>query len=87
MASPPAANETGDAANGNSTTNAETAPEPKKTVMDRLGSISSTALHDFVDITVFLILGAMLAALIKQQIGSERIDTLSQQQPILAIPG
>ena len=59
----------------------------KKTVMDRLNNISSTALHDFVDITVFLILGAMLAALIKQQIGADRIDTFSQEQPILAIPG
>jgi uncharacterized membrane protein YraQ (UPF0718 family) len=29
----------------------------------------------------------MLAALVKQQIGAERIDTFSQQQPILAIPG
>jgi uncharacterized membrane protein YraQ (UPF0718 family) len=66
---------------------AENGAEPKKTVMGRLSNISSTALHDFVDITVFLILGAMLAALIKQQIGSDRIDAFSQQQPILAIPG
>jgi uncharacterized membrane protein YraQ (UPF0718 family) len=63
------------------------APAAKKTAMSRLSNISSTALHDFVDITVFLIVGAMLAALIKQQIGSERIDALSQQQPVLAIPG
>jgi uncharacterized protein len=59
----------------------------RKTIMGRLNNISSTALHDFVDITVFLIIGAMLAALVKQQIGSDRIDSFSQQQPILAIPG
>lgn len=64
-----------------------TTGKQKKTIMERLGNISSTALHDFVDITVFLILGAMLAALIKQQIGAERIDTFSQEQPVLAIPG
>jgi uncharacterized protein len=39
-----------------------------------------------VDITVFLILGAMLAAVAKQQIGADRIDALSREQPILAIP-
>jgi uncharacterized membrane protein YraQ (UPF0718 family) len=71
---------------GNEAKNGEQA-EPKKTLMGRLNNISSTALHDFVDITVFLIIGAMLAALIKQQIGSDRIDAFSQQQPILAIPG
>lgn len=59
---------------------------PRKTVMDRLSNISATALHDFVDITVFLILGAVLAAIAKQQIGAERIDALSREQPFLAIP-
>ncbi len=59
---------------------------PKRTLMDRLGNISATALHDFVDITVFLILGAVLAAIAKQQIGSQQIDEFSQKEPILAIP-
>lgn len=58
----------------------------RRTIMDRLGNISSTALHDFVDITVFLILGAVLAAIAKQQIGATRIDQFSQDQPLLAIP-
>ena len=41
-------------------------PKPeRKTIMGRLNNISSTALHDFVDITVFLILGALLAALVE----------------------
>jgi uncharacterized protein len=59
---------------------------PRKTILDRLSNISGTALHDFVDITVFLILGAVLAAFARQQIGVERIAEFSQQQPLLAIP-
>ena len=44
------------------TTAGQPAATPRKrTFMDRLGNISATALHDFVDITVFLILGAVLA--------------------------
>jgi uncharacterized membrane protein YraQ (UPF0718 family) len=58
----------------------------KRSLFDRLGNISGTALHDFVDITVFLILGSVLAAIAKQQIGSDQIDRFSQQQPLLAIP-
>jgi len=62
------------------------ATAPRRNLMVRLGNISSTALHDFVDITVFLILGAMLAAFAKQQLGPDTIDALSREQPILAIP-
>jgi uncharacterized membrane protein YraQ (UPF0718 family) len=74
-------------ANDPTTTDATqlTAP-PKRTIMQRLGNISGTALHDFVDITVFLILGAVLAAIAKQQIGGDQIDSFSREQPILAIP-
>jgi uncharacterized membrane protein YraQ (UPF0718 family) len=82
VASKPANSEPVNGVNGNGAPSAE----PKKTIMMRLGNISATALHDFVDITVFLILGAMLAAVAKQQIGADRIDALSRDQPILAIP-
>ncbi len=44
----------------------DTSPEgtgPRQPFLRRLGNISATALHDFVDIMVFLILGAALAAL------------------------
>jgi uncharacterized membrane protein YraQ (UPF0718 family) len=61
-------------------------PARRRTLLDRLGNISATALHDFVDITVFLILGAVLAAIAKQQIGANNIDEFSRQQPVLAIP-
>jgi uncharacterized membrane protein YraQ (UPF0718 family) len=39
-----------------------------------------------VDITVFLILGAALASVVKLYIGTETIQQLSQEQPYLAIP-
>lgn len=61
-------------------------PGVKKSVLDRLGNVSSTAIHDFVDIMVFLILGTVLAALAKQHLGDEWIDGLSRDQPILTIP-
>ena len=61
-------------------------PAPKQPFAIRLGNISSTALHDFVDITVFLILGAVLAALARSFISSEQIESLSRDQPFLAIP-
>ncbi len=64
---------------------AEDAPAPKPPFMQRLGNISSTALHDFVDITVFLILGAVLAALAKQYIKAEQIESISTGEPFLAI--
>src|SRR6185503_18204032 len=88
VASKPVTNSTpADANSANGTNGSDAvAPEPKKTIMMRLGNISATALHDFVDITVFLILGAMLAAVAKQQIGADRIDALSREQPVLAIP-
>lgn len=61
-------------------------PIERKPFIHRLSNISATAIHDFVDITVFLILGALLAALAKQYITSEQIETLSTQSPLLAIP-
>jgi uncharacterized membrane protein YraQ (UPF0718 family) len=59
---------------------------PRKALWHRLGNISATALHDFVDISVFLILGAVLAALAKQYITAGQFEQLSKDQPFLAIP-
>ena len=65
----------------------ETAPPaPRQPFAKRLGNISATALHDFVDITVFLILGAVLAALAKQYITADQIEQLSTGEPLIAIP-
>ncbi|QJX00396.1 permease [Frigoriglobus tundricola] len=62
------------------------AQAPKKPLFVRIGNISATALHDFVDITVFLILGAVLAALARSYITTEQIETFSRDEPYLAIP-
>ena len=56
-----------------------------RTIMQRLGNISESALHDFVDISVFLVLGAVLASLSRMLIGNDRIAQLSLQYPPVAI--
>lgn len=62
------------------------APAARKPLSKRLGNISATAVHDFVDITVFLILGSVLAAVAKLYITQDQIQYLSREQPFLAIP-
>ena len=63
------------------------AEEPKKTFRQRLNNISSTALNDFIDITVFLIIGSIIAALVKSDpTFIKGIEELSRTQPILALP-
>jgi uncharacterized membrane protein YraQ (UPF0718 family) len=61
------------------------APEEKRSAWQRLSNISDTALHDFIDITVFLILGALLAALTRQLVTQEMISDLSRNHTVLAI--
>jgi uncharacterized membrane protein YraQ (UPF0718 family) len=51
----------------------------------RLGNITETALHDFVDIMVFLVLGALLAAYARQLFTEDQIYDLSRNHPVLAI--
>ncbi len=51
----------------------------------RLSRISETALHDFIEITAFLIIGALLAATAKVLISVETITQLSTAQPLLVI--
>ena len=61
-------------------------PAAKKTIFKRLSNISETSLHDFMDISVFLILGAVLAAFAKLFINPDDIQRLSSEMPYLAIP-
>ncbi len=61
-------------------------PAKSKSLLKRLSNISSTALHDFMDITVFLILGAILAAVAKMYLQGDVIEKISQEQPFVAIP-
>jgi uncharacterized membrane protein YraQ (UPF0718 family) len=65
---------------------APAARRERRPLFERLNNISSTAIHDFVDITVFLILGAVMAALAKQYIKAEDIQAFSTDQPLLVIP-
>ncbi|MBA4068082.1 MAG: permease [Isosphaera sp.] len=61
-------------------------PGVRKPLMKRVSNVSATALHDFVDITVFLILGAVLAALVKVNVAPSDIQALSRNEPYLTIP-
>jgi uncharacterized membrane protein YraQ (UPF0718 family) len=58
---------------------------PRRTVLQRLTNITETALHDFVDVMVFLILGALLAALSRQVIPRDQLEDLSRSYPVFAI--
>ncbi|HEV3255938.1 MAG TPA: permease [Gemmataceae bacterium] len=58
---------------------------PRRSPFQRLAAIAETALHDFVDITVFLILGALLAALSRVLLSHDRVEAMSREQPVLAI--
>jgi uncharacterized membrane protein YraQ (UPF0718 family) len=51
----------------------------------QINAIAETALHDFVDIMVFLILGALLAATVRLILTPEEIAQMSSGQPLLAI--
>lgn len=56
-----------------------------RSAWQRLSNITSTALHDFVDIMVFLILGALLASLAAVFFTPDDIAALGTAQPLLAI--
>ncbi len=57
----------------------------RRSVFQRLNNIAETALHDFVDITAFLILGALLAALTRQLLSHDEVEQLSRNYPVYAI--
>ena len=60
-------------------------PKTKRSWFGTISSISETALHDFVDIMVFLIVGALLAAFVRLLISQDDIARVSAGQPQLAI--
>jgi uncharacterized membrane protein YraQ (UPF0718 family) len=59
--------------------------ESRVPLTKRLGNITETALHDFVDISVFLIIGALIAAAAKVAIDPRTIARESEGKPTLAI--
>ena len=63
----------------------EDGPAEKRSPWQRLSNISDTALHDFIDITVFLILGAVLAALTGMLLNEKKLAELSSSHAVLSI--
>ena len=61
------------------------ADEPPKPWLKRLENIVETALHDFVDVMVFLILGALLAALSRQLIDRDDLALWAGHYPVASI--
>jgi len=65
------------------------ADTPRRSLWQRLNNITETALHDFVDIMVFLILGAVLAATVKGVLdynnAEDQIVQLAQAYPVSVI--
>ena len=56
----------------------------RRSFFQRINNITATALHDFVDVMVFVILGALLAALGRLLLKDE-LETLSRSYPVFAI--
>ncbi|HEY7423418.1 MAG TPA: permease [Gemmataceae bacterium] len=63
----------------------EEAPAEKRSLWQRLSNISDTALHDFIDITVFLIMGALLAAVTGLFLDEKKLAELSSEHAVLSI--
>jgi uncharacterized membrane protein YraQ (UPF0718 family) len=55
-----------------------------RSLFQRLNNITETALHDFVDVMVFVVLGALLAALGRLLLKDE-LETLSRSYPVFSI--
>jgi uncharacterized membrane protein YraQ (UPF0718 family) len=60
-------------------------PRERRPLWQRMSNVTETALHDFVDITVFLILGALLAATTRIFLTTDDVARLSQRHVVLAI--
>jgi uncharacterized membrane protein YraQ (UPF0718 family) len=63
----------------------EEGPAAHRPLWQRVSNISETALHDFADITVFLILGALIAAGTRMFLTPERLALLSSEHVMLSI--
>jgi uncharacterized protein len=63
----------------------ESEPAQKKPFVDRLANISQNALADFVDITVFLIIGALLSATVHVIFSRDDIESLGRSYAPIVI--
>jgi uncharacterized membrane protein YraQ (UPF0718 family) len=59
----------------------------KKPWAQRLGNVTETALHDFTDIMVFLVIGAMISAFFGLVISHKDMEDFGRGYPIVAILG
>jgi uncharacterized membrane protein YraQ (UPF0718 family) len=64
---------------------AEEQAQTKKTWRERIDNITKTALHDFVDIMAFLVLGSILAAGGKYAMRQFNLEQFFQESPAIAI--
>jgi hypothetical protein len=60
-------------------------PAQRRPIGQRITNIVQTSLHDFVDIMVYLILGALIASLTRQLISQDTVAMLSNEHPYFAI--
>ena len=58
---------------------------PRRTWSESLGNISETAMHDFIDIMAFLVLGAFIAAVARLILPSLGVEEAIRQGPVVAI--
>ncbi len=58
---------------------------PRESVWKRLSNVSETALHDFVDVMVLLIPGALIASAVRQLLDPSLVENFSKAHPVLAI--
>jgi uncharacterized membrane protein YraQ (UPF0718 family) len=58
---------------------------PRRTWSESLGNISETAMHDFIDIMAFLVLGAFIAAVARLILPSLGVEDAIRQGPVVAI--
>jgi uncharacterized membrane protein YraQ (UPF0718 family) len=62
------------------------APARRRSWLRSLGNITETALHDFVDIMAFLVLGALIASVARVVIPQIGFDAFIKQYPLSTIP-
>jgi uncharacterized membrane protein YraQ (UPF0718 family) len=58
---------------------------PRRAWSERIGNITETAMHDFIDIMAFLVLGAFIAAVARLVLPSLGVEEALRQGPVVAI--
>jgi uncharacterized protein len=61
-------------------------PAPSRSLLRSLGNVTETALHDFVDIMAFLVLGALIASVSRILIPKLGVEPVLREYPVLGIP-